>query len=89
MTLIRTLIDVELEQSQTKELLLQSFKYYYLFHYSKQLKASQIVIDCFKKVSPAVRFALSDEILLFFTILKKIGKELFLNYLKDKFQWAA
>ena len=68
--------------------MLQAFKYYYLFHHDKNLGASQIVINCFKKISAAVRFALSDEILLFFTILKKIGKDLFLDYLKDKFDWA-
>ena len=52
------------------------------------MKASQIVTDAFKKVSAAVRFAVSDEILLFLTILKKLGKELFINYLKGKFDWV-
>lgn len=66
-----------------------SFKFYYLFHHDKNLGASQIVIEGFKKMSNAVRFALNDEILLFMVHLKKIGRELFMNYLYEKFDWIS
>ena len=40
-------------------------------------------------MTSAVRYAISDEILLFLIILKKLGKELFINYLNEKFSWMA
>lgn len=36
---------------------------------------------------PSVRFALCDEILLFLVIIRKLGKDLFINYLANKFDW--
>ena len=86
---LKLLCEAPLEQQQTKDFLMQSFKYYYLFHNDQSLNASQIVICAMRKLIPAVRFAVSDEFLLFFTIVKKLGKDLFLNFLKEKFDWAA
>lgn len=88
-TVIKTLLSMELEPSQTKELVLNCFKYYYLFHHDKNYSASQYVIESFKKMSSAVRFALLDEISLFFVVLRKLGKELFISYLAEKFGWVA
>ena len=80
-TILRVLIGSDLEPNQVKDLVLCSFKYYNLFHFEKAHGASQIVIESLKKMETAVRYAISDEITLFITVLRKLGKELFLNYL--------
>ena len=80
--MMKSLLSMELEQSQIRELVLLSFKFYYLFHHDKNLGASQVVIESFKKMSSAVRFAINDEISLFLVHLKKIGRDLFVNYLR-------
>ena len=46
-----------------------------------------MVIEGLKKMTPSVQFAICDEILLFLTIIKKLGKDLFINYLANKFDW--
>jgi len=40
-------------------------------------------------MNSAVRFAIVDEKSLFLIILKKLGKELFINYLSEKFGWVS
>jgi hypothetical protein len=79
---------MELEAGQIKELILNSFKYYYLFHFDKNHSASQFVIESLKRITSAIRFAINDEISLFIVTLTKLGKHLFLSYLYEKFQWV-
>ncbi len=40
-------------------------------------------------MTSAVRYAIADEISTFILILKKLGKELFISYLSEKFNWLA
>ena len=88
-TVLKTLLSMELEPSQVKDVVLACFKYYYLFHHDKNHGASQLIIESLKKMSSAVRYAISDEILLFIVIIKKLGKDLFISYLFEKFSWTS
>jgi hypothetical protein len=87
--IMKALLSMELEPSQVKELILNSFKYYYLFHPDKNYSASQLVIESLKKMTNVIRYAINDELTLFLATLTKLGKSLFLSNLTEKFQWMA
>ena len=72
--ILKILLNMDLEPSEIKDLVLACFKYYYLFHYDKNHGASQLIIESMKKMTSAVRYAISDEILLFLAVIKKLGK---------------
>lgn len=59
-TIMKCLLSMDLEPSQCKELVLSTIKYFYLYHHDKNYGASQLVIESFKKMTTAVRFALMD-----------------------------
>ena len=57
-------------------------RYYLLFWNDSRQQAEEIFIAAFTKISEAVRFSLTDELLLFFKICEKIGANAFLQNLR-------
>ena len=72
--LIQTLLKVsDLSQQQSRDLLDKTARYYLLFWREKKLSAWELFQSVAAKTSQAVKFALSDELILFFKIARKIG----------------
>ena len=60
------------------------FRYFYAYHHDKKYAATDIFIEAFNGVSESVRYAISDELVMFFKIAKKVGKGKFVDYLLSK-----
>lgn len=63
------------------------FRYFYAYHYDKKYEATDIFIEGFNSINQSVRFALSDELILFFRTIMKIGKAKFVDFLFQKSSW--
>jgi len=85
--LILTLLKFDLSQSQQKNLMLIGMKYFYLFNRNKLQEPFSIWTKIFEKITEAVRFALSDELILFFRVIKKLGHSKFIEFLKQKYEF--
>jgi len=63
------------------------FRYFYAYHHDKKYQATDLFIQAFNSLSEAARVALKDEFILFFRVLRKIGKIKFIEFLTAKSQW--
>ncbi len=85
--LIFTLLKFELSQSQQKNLMLVGIKYFYLFNRIKHQEPFSLWTKVFEKITDAVRFALSSDLILFFRVLKKLGHTKFIEFLREKYEF--
>jgi hypothetical protein len=75
------LLTMELDMEQQKILMLVAMRYYYVYHYDRKLCANELFIFTFNKVEESVRRVLFEEFVLFFTIIAKLGKHKFLDFM--------
>lgn len=78
---------MDLKLNQMKELMELAFRYFYFYHEDNKWGANELFVQVFNKISEPVRIALSDEFILFFRIIKKLGGENFIKYLVKKSQF--
>jgi hypothetical protein len=78
---MKTILLMKLKNSQMKEMMELAIRYFYLFHHEKKMSAANIFVETYHKLTDPVRFALSDEFILFFRIATKIGKSTFVSFL--------
>ena len=81
------MLTMDLKPSQEKILMDIVFRYFYAFHHDKKYNATDIFMRTYNKLSESVRFALTDEFILFLRISRKIGKSKFIDFLIQKSQW--
>lgn len=67
------LITMDLKAAQMRQLIDIACRYYLLFWSDSRQKALELFVASFKKATEAVRFSLTDELLLFFKICQKLG----------------
>lgn len=60
-------------------------RYLYIFNRNKHAESFSLFTKVYEKLSEAVRFALSDQFVLFFKVIRKIGHTKFIEYLRQKF----
>lgn len=72
--LLKSILTIDLKLTQQKLLMDIVFRYFYAFHHDKKYNATDIFIQTYNKLSEPTRFALTDELVLFFRIIGKIGK---------------
>lgn len=60
------------------------FRYFYAYHHDKKYAATDIFIEAFNGLAESVRYAISDELVMFYKIIKKVGKGKFVDYLLSK-----
>ena len=65
--------------------MLVGIKYFYLFNRNKHQEPFSIWTKIFEKITDAVRFALSGELILFFRVIKKLGHTKFIQFLREKY----
>lgn len=58
------------------------FKYFYAFHHNKAYKPLELFAQAFNWLDESTKFAMSDEFVLFLRVVKKVGKEKFVDYVK-------
>lgn len=85
--LIKMLIKLELKPGQQKSMMEIVFRYFYCFHHDKKYACTDIFIEAYNAIPEAVRFAMADEFVLFFRVIKKVGKGKFCDFLLGKSQW--
>ncbi len=78
---------MNLQKAQSKQLMELAFRYCLLFHHFKRMKCEEIFVEVYHKIEPTIRFALSDQFILFFKIMDKIGKTGFIAFVFQKCQW--
>jgi hypothetical protein len=64
---------MELKSNQMRLMIDLVCRYYLLFWNDSRQNAAELFITAFDKITEAVRFSLTDELLLFFRICEKIG----------------
>lgn len=84
---LRGLINMQLKSAQQKALMEIVFRYFFAYHHDKKQMAPDLVIQAYNKLDESTRFALADEFILFFRIIRKIGKEKFADFLTEKSAW--
>jgi hypothetical protein len=62
--------------------MLIAFKYFLLLNKFKSAEPFSILAKIYEKLTDPVRFALSDEFILFFKIIKKMGHTKFIKFLR-------
>ena len=67
--------------------MLVGIRYFYLFNRNKLQEPFSIWTKIFEKITEAVRFALSDELILFFKVIKKLGHVKFIQFLREKYEF--
>lgn len=77
----------EFDQAEQKTLMDIVFRYFYLHHAQRHHSAVEMFIICFNKISEAVRFAMTEEFILFMNVAKKIGREKLVEVLLQKSTW--
>lgn len=65
--------------------MLAAMRYLYMYNRNKHAESFSLFTKVYENLSEAVRFALSDEFILFFKIIKKIGHIRFVDYLRQKY----
>lgn len=86
--LLRGLIGMLLKPSQLRLLMEISFRYFYAFHHDKKQTAPELFVQAYNKLDESTRFSLADEFILFFRIIRKLGKNKFADFLADKSSWV-
>lgn len=91
-TLIRVLlkgaIDKNLKSAQQRTVMELAFRYFYAFHHDKKYAATDLFVQAYNKLDESTRFSLADEFILFFRIIRKLGKGRFADFLADKSEWV-
>lgn len=77
----------EVGPMEQRILMLASFRYYYLYQQVKGSRAVEVLVNCFNAISESVRFALTEEFLLFLHVARKLGRERLVALLLDKSAW--
>ena len=85
--LLRGVLEMDLKASQQKVLMDVVFRYFYAYHHDKKQMATELFIQTYNKLSESTRFALADEFILFFRVIRKLGKGRFADFLADKSPW--
>lgn len=75
------LLQMNLNATQSKFLMLVAMRYYYTYHYQRRYSAAEIVIYAYNKLPDDLRKTLGDEFALFLKVVLKLGKEKFVNFL--------
>lgn len=70
---LKSLLALPLSLPQHRELLDRACRYYLLFWEDRRMAAEQLFLSVFSKTPEAVRFSLSDELVLFFRVAAKLG----------------
>ncbi len=86
--LLRGVIGMNMKPPQLRLLMEISFRYFYAFHYDKKQTVTELFIQAFNKLDESTRFSLADEFILFFRIIRKLGKGKFADFLADKSPWV-
>jgi hypothetical protein len=92
-TLLRVLFEVivarlgEVGPVEQRMLMLAAFRFYYLHQQVKGSGAVEVLISCFNAISESVRFALTEEFLLFLHVARKLGRERLVALLLGKSAW--
>jgi hypothetical protein len=71
-TVLRHLLALPLKQNQMRELLERACRFYLLF-WKDHKQSTDLFLAAFEKATEAARFALTDEFVLFFKVLGKLG----------------
>lgn len=91
-TLIRILlkgaIEKNLKSGQQRNVMELAFRYFYAFHHDKKYQATDLFIQAYNKLDESTRFSLADEFILFFRIIRKLGKGRFADFLAEKSEWV-
>lgn len=83
---LRQLLTLELKQNQMRDLLERTCRYYVLF--IKDAKQStEIFLTAFEKATEAARFSLTDELVLFFKVISKLGDRHLEKMVRSKHAW--
>lgn len=77
-----------LKPSQLRLLMEISFRYFYAFHHDKKQTAPELFVHAYNKLDESTRFSLADEFILFFRIIRKLGKNKFSDFLAEKSPWV-
>ena len=87
--LIKVLLRMELKPSEQRQMMEVVFRYFFAFHHDKKYTATDLFIEGFNALDESVRFAMADEFVLFFRIIRKIGKHKFCDFLLSKSDWLT
>lgn len=83
---LKHLLTLELKQNQMRELIERACRYYVLF--IKDTKQStEIFLSAFEKATEAARFSLTDEFVLFFKVISKLGDRHLEKMIRSKHNW--
>jgi hypothetical protein len=85
--LVKMLVKLELKPAQQKSMMEVIFRYFYIYHHDKKFNCTDIFIEAYNALSDSVKFAMADEFVLFFRIIRKVGKGKFCDFLLQKSQW--
>lgn len=72
---------------EQRKVMLAAFRFYYLYQQVKGSRAVEVLVKCFNAISESVRFALTEEFLLFLHVVRKMGREKLVALLLDKSEW--
>lgn len=67
--------------------MLAAFRFYYLCQQVKGSRAVEVLVNCFNAISESVRFALTEEFLMFLHVARKLGRDRLITLLLDKSAW--
>lgn len=73
--LLRAILGIELSPKQLRDIVDLASRYYLLFFQDKKQHAESLFLIAFSKASEAVRFSLTNELVTFFKIARKLGAE--------------
>ena len=83
---LKHLLSLDLKQNQMRDLLERACRYYVIF--IKDAKQStEIFISAFEKATEAARFSLTDEFVLFFKVISKLGDRHLEKMIRSKHGW--
>lgn len=85
--LVKILIKLDLKPAQQKLMMEVVFRYFYCYHHDKKYGSTDIFIEAYNALHESVRYAMADEFVLFFRVIRKIGKNKFCDFLLTKSQW--
>ena len=85
--LVKILVKLDLKPAQQKLMIAVVFRYFYCYHNDKKFGSTDIFIEAYNALHESVRYAMADEFVLFFRVIRKIGKNKFSDFLLSKSQW--
>jgi hypothetical protein len=86
--LLKGVIEMNLKSGHQRLLMEIAIRYFYAFHHDKKQAATDLFIQAYNKLDESTRFSLADEFILFFRIIRKLGKGKFVDFLTEKSQWV-